>query len=287
MPVHASDAPLEAVLDFYSSIVTLTAEGDSMVSEETLEGLGTTGFLLQSLFGSILRIASPLDNERTSSETSGPGDQTYAERLDSPVNEEERLAAEQIQRLTLPKSPEESPDAPSSDREKMEAAILQSYVTALDAARADERAAVAKTLRFSSPATGTLSDPTAAEQHQESKVRQKKTTLTYYVPDPGYFVAGAVAGGISRTATAPLDRLKVYLLVNTRSSSHTTESRAALKQGRPVHALLSAGRPFRDAFVDMWRAGGIRSLFAGKLMLFFGFSPKHALRMKSGRSRGF
>ncbi|RXG43636.1 hypothetical protein VDGE_01237 [Verticillium dahliae] len=134
MPVHHGNAPLEAVLSYYSSIVTLTAEGDSMVSEETLEGLG-------------------------------------------------------------------------------------------------------------------------------------------------YFLAGAVAGGVSRTATAPLDRLKVYLLVNTKSSADT--ALAALKQGRPLVALANAGKPFGDAFRDLWQAGGMRSLFAGNGLNVIKIMPESAIKFGS------
>ena len=38
------------------------------------------------------------------------------------------------------------------------------------------------------------------------------TALTSFLPKPGYFVAGATSGAVSRTATAPLDRLRVYLI---------------------------------------------------------------------------
>ncbi|KAE9572352.1 Calcium-binding mitochondrial carrier [Colletotrichum fructicola] len=134
MPTQNAHAPLKAVLDFYSSIVTLTAEGDSMVSEETLEGLG-------------------------------------------------------------------------------------------------------------------------------------------------YFIAGAVAGGLSRTATAPLDRLKVYLLVNTRATTETAAT--ALKQGRPVDALRNAVRPFGDAVKDLWKAGGIRSLFAGNGLNVIKIMPESAIKFGS------
>src|SRR3569833_1153239 len=66
MPPRDMGSPLEAALSYYSSIVVMTAEGDSVVSEDTLEGLGTTGFLLQALFGSILKLAQPSPAEQSS-----------------------------------------------------------------------------------------------------------------------------------------------------------------------------------------------------------------------------
>jgi len=83
-----------------------------------------------------------------------------------------------------------------------------------------------------------------------------------YVPDPGYFIAGAVAGGISRTATAPLDRLKVYLLVNTKSDVNIALD--AAKKGQPLRAVKNAGRPLVAAVSDLYKSGGVRGFFAGK-----------------------
>ncbi|KAK2016507.1 calcium-binding mitochondrial carrier SAL1 [Colletotrichum eremochloae] len=95
----------------------------------------------------------------------------------------------------------------------------------------------------------------------------------------GYFIAGAVAGGLSRTATAPLDRLKVYLLVNTRASTETAAT--ALKQGRPLLALRNAVRPFSDAVKDLWKAGGMRSLFAGNGLNVIKIMPESAIKFGS------
>lgn len=88
--------------------------------------------------------------------------------------------------------------------------------------------------------------------------------LTDFAPHPGYFLAGAIAGGVSRTATAPLDRLKVYLLVNTQNRGETAV--AALKRGKPLAALKNAAQPFADAMRDVYRSGGIRGFFAGEWM---------------------
>jgi solute carrier family 25 phosphate transporter 23/24/25/41 len=76
----------------------------------------------------------------------------------------------------------------------------------------------------------------------------------------GYFLAGACAGIASRTATAPLDRLKVYLIAQTSSKDGAV---AAVKDGSPVKAVRRFGRPLINALKDLWAAGGLRSLFAG------------------------
>jgi solute carrier family 25 phosphate transporter 23/24/25/41 len=86
-------------------------------------------------------------------------------------------------------------------------------------------------------------------------------TLTDFVPELGYFIAGGSAGIVSRTSTAPLDRLKVYLIAQTDTASDAMQ---AVKSGNPVQALSSGGRTLWRASQELWAAGGIRSLFAGE-----------------------
>jgi solute carrier family 25 (mitochondrial phosphate transporter), member 23/24/25/41 len=86
--------------------------------------------------------------------------------------------------------------------------------------------------------------------------------LTELLGAIGYFLAGACAGIASRTATAPLDRLKVYLIAQTSNKEAAVE---AAKSGSPVKAVRRFGRPLVDALKDLWAAGGVRSLFAGMI----------------------
>jgi len=102
-----------------------------------------------------------------------------------------------------------------------------------------------------------------AAHYEETATKIAKSGLTMFLPKSGYFVAGAVAGGVSRTATAPLDRLKVYLLVNTKTSASLALD--AAKNGQPLTAIRSAAKPVRDAIASLYKAGGLRTFFAGKL----------------------
>ncbi|KAL2829297.1 mitochondrial carrier domain-containing protein [Aspergillus cavernicola] len=105
--------------------------------------------------------------------------------------------------------------------------------------------------------------------------RYYEQKLTENTPQLGYFIAGGMAGAVSRTATAPLDRLKVYLIAKTESTS-TAISEA--KGGAPIKAAGRASKTLVDAVKELWRAGGIRSLFAGNGLNVVKVMPESAIK---------
>jgi len=253
MPAGDDPSTLHTVLTFYSSIVTLNAEGDSLVSDETLEGLGTDSSLLETLFGSILRIALP--SYRVSPEGPEP-------------SRPDRVQAAKGEQANGGPTPgvEAASSSPKSSDEASEALVGVIEASVSKEPRAD-MATVAGPKSLAQP-TATTGDGTQLATELDPKttvLAAKKFKLTELVPDPGYFLAGAIAGGASRTATAPLDRLKVYLLVNTKTLASSEVITGAVKQGKILAAFRHVGEPIRYALSDIYRTGGLKNFFAGML----------------------
>ncbi|KAI1499425.1 calcium dependent mitochondrial carrier protein [Biscogniauxia marginata] len=264
MPNTDSKTTLHTVFTFYSDILTLTSEGDSVVSEETLHGLGTTTGFLYTFFGSILRLASPTGQlpQPTSTKSSAPSSHSRpSSSPSSPQNNHmPHLSASQLSPI-------------SDDSDIMDASISQHYAQAANDALKATSATSSVVLGVKPPrrpvSQGTEIEPTTRE-------KAKRSVLIRYLPDPGYFIAGAVAGGISRTATAPLDRLKVYLLVNTQPGANIAFD--AAKHGHPLLAVRNAGRPLFTAITDLYKSGGIRGFFAGNGLNVIKIMPETAIR---------
>lgn len=242
MPTNHNGSPLEAALSFYSSIVTVNPEGDSLVSDETLEGLGTAGFLLQALFGSLFKIANP---DLVTPPRRSPDAKSLSTSDSAPDSSQSLPYTDQIQSASANM-------ASAAVGYSLSSSIPQQIMTGATVKRP-----ILQYEGVEQSDTQPLSD--LVEEDPESIT----TRLTDLLPEPGYFLAGAVSGGVSRTATAPLDRLKVYLLVSTKSTPEVAI--AAAKNGRPLSALRSAGGPIIDAMASLWKAGGMRTFFAGKL----------------------
>ena len=117
-------------------------------------------------------------------------------------------------------------------------------------------------------------DGSAEDEHAPREM----LLLTDLFPPVGYFLAGGIAGVVSRTATAPLDRLKVYLIAQVGVKDDAINH---AKSGAPLKAAKTAGRPLIEATKTLWRMGGMRSLFAGNGLNVIKVMPESAIKFGS------
>ncbi|CAO3650804.1 unnamed protein product [Mucor hiemalis] len=81
-----------------------------------------------------------------------------------------------------------------------------------------------------------------------------------------YLTAGAIAGCVSRTCTAPLDRLKVYLITHT-----NYQPVAGSKLGQSTNTILSAIK-------TIYSNGGFRGLYVGNGLNVIKIVPESAIK---------
>ncbi|EMD91761.1 hypothetical protein COCC4DRAFT_128411 [Bipolaris maydis ATCC 48331] len=216
--IPVSEPSLGAVMSYFSATMKVNPEGDVLISDDTIQGLGTAQRFLRFLFGSLFLVAHTPPYKPLPPEHHAPLD---VESPSSPA-----LAFPD----TLP--PRSNDEKTKSSVQEIQAGIIESLGTMLIAC----------------------------------------------VPNPGYFVAGGIAGIVSRTSTAPLDRLKVYLIAQT---SVAEEAVVAAKHGNIVKAAMNAWRPLATATKELWQAGGMRSLYAGNGLNVVKVMPESAIKFGS------
>ncbi|KAF9292474.1 hypothetical protein BGZ68_005157 [Mortierella alpina] len=97
-----------------------------------------------------------------------------------------------------------------------------------------------------------------------------------------YLLAGAIAGAVSRTATAPLDRLKVYLITNSVPALTGPVAQAGLKL-IPGFKSSTAVAPMKQrllwtAITDLYHQGGLKTFFRGNGLNIIKIAPESAIK---------
>ncbi|KAK4574468.1 hypothetical protein LTR86_001309 [Recurvomyces mirabilis] len=246
--IPASAPGLKAVFSYYTSAHKLTAEGDVQMSDQAINGAGMTfDFLRNMMFGAIVNLVRP-----------APAPSSTLPPVLLPQDQEHDLST----------TPDYNPETKTFEQRPLQPTDLASedpHIPLKPARR--------KLLHHSSPPINNRS-----EEDTELVESYEPVTLTDLVPDVGYFVAGGLSGITSRTVTAPLDRLKVYLIAQTGNAQAAVE---AAKSGKVGKATQRGARTLWKAVGELWAAGGVRSLFAGNGINVVKVMPESAVKFGS------
>lgn len=135
------------------------------------------------------------------------------------------------------------------------------------------------------------------------------TLINQFLNGFGFFVAGGIAGVVSRTCTAPFDRIKVFLIARTDLSSTVLHSKKEIadqiKNGAAKHVIDAARKklaqevaaaaeksalaehpktirsPIIQAARTLWKQGGIKSFYVGNGMNVLKVFPESAIKFGS------
>lgn len=134
------------------------------------------------------------------------------------------------------------------------------------------------------------------------------TLIHQFLNGFGYFLAGGLAGVVSRTCTAPFDRIKVFLIARTDLSSTVLHSRTLIEkqvaQGMSTKVIEEARKkihvpdsisnkvtepshkktirsPIIQAARTIWKQGGIRAFYVGNGLNVLKVFPESAIKFGS------
>lgn len=91
-----------------------------------------------------------------------------------------------------------------------------------------------------------------------------------------HLAAGGFAGAVSRTCTAPLDRLKVFLQVSLPTRVHL--KRNSQPNHYPIFQVQSTKQRISDCLQYMLKEGGVQSLWRGNFINVLKIAPESAIK---------
>lgn len=133
------------------------------------------------------------------------------------------------------------------------------------------------------------------------------TLINQFLNGFGFFLAGGLAGVVSRTCTAPFDRIKVFLIARTDLTSTVLHSKAEIARqianGASSHVIEEARRkvvaaeeaaakqaaehpktirsPLIQAARTLWKQGGMRTFYVGNGLNVLKVFPESAMKFGS------
>ncbi|SCU85215.1 LAMI_0C10506g1_1 [Lachancea mirantina] len=107
------------------------------------------------------------------------------------------------------------------------------------------------------------------------------TLINDFIRGFGFFLAGGISGVISRTCTAPFDRIKVFLIARTDLSSTLLNSKRNLLKNSTQTDLSKIKSPLVKAATSLYRQGGLRAFYVGNGLNVIKVFPESAMKFGS------
>ena len=125
---------------------------------------------------------------------------------------------------------------------------------------------------------------TAHEQSVDEEEEEEDNDMIQGAVALKFLAAGGIAGAVSRTATAPFDRLKIYLITTARAPD-VAEAAAKAAAGSNGAAAKAAGQGLgilREALFNLYRdGGGLRAFWVGNGLNCLKIFPESAIKFLS------
>lgn len=126
---------------------------------------------------------------------------------------------------------------------------------------------------------------TAAKIVQEEEEEEEDNDMIHGAVALKFLVAGGIAGAVSRTATAPFDRLKIYLITTTARSPDVADAAKTAVSGQSGATAKAAGQGLgilREALFNLYRdGGGLRAFWVGNGLNCLKIFPESAIKFLS------
>lgn len=108
------------------------------------------------------------------------------------------------------------------------------------------------------------------------------TVINDYLRGIGYFFSGGIAGVVSRTCTAPFDRIKVFLIARADLSSTFLTKKKSISERSPTHPPPNKIKsPLVKAATTLYKQGGLKSFYVGNGLNCLKVFPEAAMKFGS------
>lgn len=104
------------------------------------------------------------------------------------------------------------------------------------------------------------------------------TLTNEFIRGFSYFLAGGISGVVSRTCTAPFDRIKVFLIARTDLASTLLNSKKDLLVKNPKANINKIRSPIIKAITSLYRQGGIKAFYVGNGLNAFKVFPESSIK---------